>query len=172
MATLNTQGISLYYELLGDPARPPVLLVSGLAGVGKSWGPQIRRFAEKYLVILPNQRGTGQTTHAENGYTTQQLAADLAAQIEHLALGPVHVVGSSTGGAIGQYLALNHPAILTAAELKRRERENLTAALARTGGKIFGPTGAAALLGMKPTTVISRLKALGLERNQSSGKRA
>jgi len=64
------------------------------------------------------------------------------------------------------------PAILTAAELKRRERENLTAALARTGGKIFGPTGAAALLGMKPTTVISRLKALGLERNQSSGKRA
>jgi formate hydrogenlyase transcriptional activator len=64
------------------------------------------------------------------------------------------------------------PAILTAAELKRRERENLTTALARTGGKIFGPTGAAALLGMKPTTVISRLKALGLERNQSSGKRA
>ena len=64
------------------------------------------------------------------------------------------------------------PAILTAAELKRRERENLTAALARTGGKIFGPTGAAALLGMKPTTVISRLKALGLERNQPSGKRA
>ncbi|MBV9489951.1 MAG: hydrogenase, partial [Verrucomicrobia bacterium] len=30
------------------------------------------------------------------------------------------------------------PAILTAAELKQRERENLTAALARTGGKIFG----------------------------------
>jgi formate hydrogenlyase transcriptional activator len=64
------------------------------------------------------------------------------------------------------------PAILTDAELKRRERENLTAALARTGGKIFGPTGAAALLGMKPTTVISRLKAFGLGRNRSSGKRA
>jgi formate hydrogenlyase transcriptional activator len=64
------------------------------------------------------------------------------------------------------------PTILTDAELKRRERENLTAALARTGGKVFGPTGAAVLLGMKPTTVISRLQALGLERNQSSGKRA
>jgi len=58
------------------------------------------------------------------------------------------------------------PAVLTSADLKRRERENLTVALAQTGGKVFGPTGAAALLGMKPTTVISRIKALGLERNK------
>jgi formate hydrogenlyase transcriptional activator len=58
------------------------------------------------------------------------------------------------------------PAVLTSAELKRRERENLTVALAQTSGKVFGPTGAAALLGMKPTTVISRIKALGLERNK------
>jgi len=60
----------------------------------------------------------------------------------------------------------NTPAVLTSGELKRRERENLTVALAQTGGKVFGPTGAAALLGMKPTTVISRIKALGLERDK------
>ena len=58
------------------------------------------------------------------------------------------------------------PAVLTSGELKRRERENLQVALARTGGKVFGPAGAATLLGMKPTTVISRIKALGLERNK------
>jgi transcriptional regulator with GAF, ATPase, and Fis domain len=63
------------------------------------------------------------------------------------------------------------PTVLTNAELKQRERQNLMAALAQTGGKIFGPTGTAALLGMKPTTVISRLKALGLERNKPVGKR-
>jgi PAS domain S-box-containing protein len=62
------------------------------------------------------------------------------------------------------------PAVLTDAELKQRERENLVAALAQTGGKIFGPTGAAALLGMKPTTVVSRLKALGLEAGKPSRK--
>ena len=33
----------------------------------------------------------------------------MASLIEHLALGPVHVVGSSTGGAIAQCIALNHP---------------------------------------------------------------
>jgi aminoacrylate hydrolase len=112
VATLNTQGISLYYEVLGNPANPSVLMVSGLGGVGKSWEPQIKRFAESYYVVLPDQRGTGQTTHAEDGYTTQQLAADMASLIEHLALGPVHVVGSSTGGAIAQYIALNHPDIV------------------------------------------------------------
>jgi aminoacrylate hydrolase len=109
MATLHTQGISLYYEVYGEPSNPPVLLVSGLGGGGKSWGPQIERFAESHYLILPDQRGTGQSSRAEDGYTTQQLAADMASLVEHLANGPVHLVGSSTGGAIAQYVALNHP---------------------------------------------------------------
>jgi transcriptional regulator with GAF, ATPase, and Fis domain len=54
--------------------------------------------------------------------------------------------------------------MLTRSELKARERESLAAALAQTGGKIFGPDGAAALLGMKPTTLASRIKVLGLTR--------
>src|ERR1700741_3039518 len=52
--TLNTQGISLHYEVYGNPTNPPVLLISGLGGVGASWGPQIKKFAEKYYVILPD----------------------------------------------------------------------------------------------------------------------
>jgi aminoacrylate hydrolase len=109
MAALNTQGISLYYETFGNMTNPPVLLVSGLGGMGKSWGPQIDRFAESHYVILADQRGTGQSTRAEDGYTTHQLAADMASLVEHLSMGPTHVVGSSTGGAIAQYMALNHP---------------------------------------------------------------
>lgn len=54
--------------------------------------------------------------------------------------------------------------LLTRSDLKARERESLAAALAQTGGKIFGVDGAAALLGMKPTTLASRIKALGLTR--------
>lgn len=109
MASLTTQGIDLYYELYGDPSGPPVLLISGLGGVGASWGPQIELFAERYRVILPDQRGTGQTTRATGGYTTGQLAADMTALVDHIGLGAVHVVGESTGGAIAQQMALNHP---------------------------------------------------------------
>jgi transcriptional regulator with GAF, ATPase, and Fis domain len=67
-------------------------------------------------------------------------------------------------------LPANTRGVLTSAELKRYERENLAAALAQAQGKVFGPKGAAALLGMKPTTVISRIKALGLEWRKLSWK--
>jgi transcriptional regulator with GAF, ATPase, and Fis domain len=49
-------------------------------------------------------------------------------------------------------------AILSDAEMRRRDRENLRRALERCQGKIYGPDGAAALLGLKPTTLASRLK--------------
>ena len=109
MATLQTQGITLYYEVYGDRAKPPVLFVAGLGGTGKSWGAMVEGFGRDHFVILPDQRGTGQTTHAADGYSTVQLAADMASLVEHLAVGPAHVVGASTGGAIGQWMALEHP---------------------------------------------------------------
>src|SRR5579862_4220816 len=56
------------------------------------------------------------------------------------------------------------PALLTRNELKRQERDGIAAALKQTGGKIFGPGGAAELLGMKPTTLASRITALKLNR--------
>jgi transcriptional regulator with GAF, ATPase, and Fis domain len=52
------------------------------------------------------------------------------------------------------------PGVLSAAEMRRRDRQNLLAAVASCHGKIYGPDGAAALLGMKPTTLASRLKRL------------
>jgi transcriptional regulator with GAF, ATPase, and Fis domain len=54
--------------------------------------------------------------------------------------------------------------ILTEAELRRRERNNVLAALFRAGWKIHGPGGAAELLGLKPTTLVSRIKKLGIQR--------
>jgi transcriptional regulator with GAF, ATPase, and Fis domain len=50
--------------------------------------------------------------------------------------------------------------VLSDAEMRRRERQNLRAALEHCHGKIYGEDGAAALLGLKPTTLASRLKRL------------
>ena len=54
--------------------------------------------------------------------------------------------------------------VLTYEELTTRERENLLAALKKAKGKVSGSGGAAELLGVKPTTLASRLKAMGIER--------
>jgi transcriptional regulator with GAF, ATPase, and Fis domain len=54
--------------------------------------------------------------------------------------------------------------ILTEPELQRRERENLLAALRQTNWKIRGADGASELLGVKPTTLVTRMKKWGLQR--------
>lgn len=53
---------------------------------------------------------------------------------------------------------------LTEADIRRLERENLRVILERTRWKIKGPNGASELLGVKPTTLLSRIKKMGLER--------
>jgi transcriptional regulator with GAF, ATPase, and Fis domain len=51
---------------------------------------------------------------------------------------------------------------LTYGELERRERDNLVRALEATGWRVSGPNGAARLLGLKPTTLSSKIKAMKL----------
>jgi transcriptional regulator with GAF, ATPase, and Fis domain len=53
---------------------------------------------------------------------------------------------------------------LTEAEMRRRERENLFVVLQKTGWKIKGVAGAAELLGVRPTTLSSRIEKLGLRK--------
>ena len=53
--------------------------------------------------------------------------------------------------------------ILTISELRAFEARNIHRALERAGGKIYGSGGAAELLDMKPTTLASRIKSLGID---------
>ena len=61
-------------------------------------------------------------------------------------------------------------AVIRESEWRRRERENLRTALQLAEGRVYGPDGAADIVGVKPTTLISRLKALGL-RDQGTHRR-
>jgi formate hydrogenlyase transcriptional activator len=58
--------------------------------------------------------------------------------------------------------AKQHDQIQTEAEMRRHEKENLKRALSATNWKVYGPGGAAELLGIKPTTLVSRIKKFGL----------
>jgi DNA-binding NtrC family response regulator len=56
------------------------------------------------------------------------------------------------------------PKFLTEAELQCRERDNLLLMLEEAKWKIKGPGGAAELLGVKPTTLLSRMNKWGLKK--------
>jgi PAS domain S-box-containing protein len=52
--------------------------------------------------------------------------------------------------------------LMTEAEKRARDRKMIEQALAACNGKVFGPGGAAELLGVKPTTLASRIKRWGI----------
>ena len=54
--------------------------------------------------------------------------------------------------------------VIPDSEMRRRERENLLAALGKSGWKVYGPGGAGELLGIKPTTLASRIQKMGLKK--------
>ena len=58
--------------------------------------------------------------------------------------------------------------ILSIRELEALERSNIERALAACGGKIAGQNGAAQRLGLAPSTLSSRIKALGVQRPQAA----
>lgn len=58
----------------------------------------------------------------------------------------------------------NEAVVLTEAELIEREKGNTLAALNRCGWKIYGPGGAARMLGLKPTTLTARVRKMGIRK--------
>lgn len=57
--------------------------------------------------------------------------------------------------------------IIREPDRKQRDREAIIAALEKAGGKVGGRGGAAEILGVKPTTLHSRIKALGIKKRSS-----
>ena len=64
-----------------------------------------------------------------------------------------------------QRVATHEMEIVSDAERKKRDRDNIIAALKACDGKVFGEGGAAKLLDVKPTTLASRIKRLGISKN-------
>ncbi len=97
----------LHYDIHGE--GPPLLLVAGLGGAGTYWQPQIAEFSRHFQVIVHDHRGTGRSTRSEIRYSVEQMTADLVALMDHLGIARAHLLGHSTGGAIGQVMAIEHP---------------------------------------------------------------
>ncbi|MBL9107412.1 MAG: sigma 54-interacting transcriptional regulator [Myxococcales bacterium] len=74
---------------------------------------------------------------------------------------------TSPGGHVPEDMSLAPPQPATAAAfptLEEAQAEHIQRALRRTGGRIYGPGGAAELLDVKPSTLQSRMKKLGVTR--------
>jgi len=110
MPTVSIGDADIYYEEAGQ--GPPLLLVPGLSGQGSFWAKQVPDLARDFRVIVHDHRGAGQSTHSRIAYSVEQMAADVLRLMDALGLARAHFAGHSTGGAIGQVLATDHPSRL------------------------------------------------------------
>ncbi|MGV0741099.1 alpha/beta fold hydrolase [Mycolicibacterium sp. XJ870] len=125
--------IDIYYEDMGDPNHPAVLLIMGLGAQMLLWRTG---FCEKLVdqglrVIRYDNRDVGLSTklsgkrvdsplpirmarsflglRSPSVYTLEDIADDAAALLDHLGIDSAHIVGGSMGGMIAQVFASQHP---------------------------------------------------------------
>ena len=124
--------IEIYYEDMGDPNDPAVLLIMGLGAQLLLWR---KEFCEKLVdqglrVIRYDNRDVGLSTKVTGRhtgvplaprmvrsflglrspavYTLEDVADDAAALLDHLKIDTAHVIGASMGGMIAQVFAARH----------------------------------------------------------------
>lgn len=100
----------MHYHDHGPAGAPAVMFANSLGTDARIWAGVIDRMPG-VRCITHDKRGHGLSATPPDGWTVQDLAADSAALIRHLGLGPVVVVGCSVGGMIAQALALGEPGL-------------------------------------------------------------
>ena len=102
---LSKDGIA--YEARGVGA--PLVFVAGLGGLGAYWRHQVDFFAARYETVTFDHRGLGGSVKTPPPYTIELLAADTIHLIDELGFDRVALIGHSTGSAICQVIAAQHP---------------------------------------------------------------
>jgi pimeloyl-ACP methyl ester carboxylesterase len=111
---VEANGVQLCAETFGARTDPAVLLVMGTEASMDWWDTEFcqRLAGGGRFVIRYDQRDTGQSIAYPPGepeYTGNDLEADALGLLDSLALDTVHLVGMSSGGALAQVIALDHP---------------------------------------------------------------
>jgi 3-oxoadipate enol-lactonase len=84
----------------------PLVLVHGLGYARWGWEPVADALAERFRVVLLDNRGIGESEAPAGPYTAAEMADDVVRVLEEAGIERAHVVGTSLGGMIAQELAL------------------------------------------------------------------
>lgn len=105
--TAVSGGVRIAYDVRGS--GEPLLLVHGLGYARWGWEPVAHKLAERFTVVLFDNRGVGASDSPPGPYTVLQLAEDAVAVLDDAAIGRAHVLGTSLGGMVAQELAARRP---------------------------------------------------------------
>lgn len=116
MPTLTVNGATVAYSDTGapkgDPDAPTIVFGHGLLFSKWMFSAQIAALRSGYRCIAVDWRGQGDSPPTESGYDMDTLTGDATELIEKLTGSPVHWVGLSMGGFVGQRIAARRPELL------------------------------------------------------------
>lgn len=109
MAFAEINGITVHYEMLGDPAAKNVLVFSNSLGTDfRIWLPLFDEMSEDISVLLYDSRGHG-LTGMDGAFTMDDLVDDLVGLVDYLEIKKAVFCGLSVGGIIVQGLWKKRP---------------------------------------------------------------
>jgi DNA-binding NtrC family response regulator len=140
----------------------PLLAAHFLEQAARRLKVPLPKLTQAHLLQLQNYDWPGNVREMQNLIER----ALILAQRGPLRFDLPHAASEASAHAFGQGtdMAASEVHILTDPEMRERERANIVAALTKSGGRIHGPDGAAELLRINPSTLVSRIRKLGLKK--------
>ncbi|MBO2446220.1 alpha/beta fold hydrolase [Actinomadura barringtoniae] len=103
----SEDGTAIAYQVRGQ--GDPLVLIAGQANSHHWWDEVRDDFEGRFRTITFDYRGTGDSDKPDQPYTTRGFADDVIAILDGLRMDRVHVYGTSMGGRVAQWLAVDHP---------------------------------------------------------------
>jgi 3-oxoadipate enol-lactonase len=108
MQYADVNGIRIAYGVRGS--GPPLVLIMGYRLSSLAWPLDfIEALAERFTVVLFDNRGTGTSDKPTFGYEISNMARDVGGLLDHLGIARANVLGYSMGGAIAQEFVQQFP---------------------------------------------------------------
>jgi pimeloyl-ACP methyl ester carboxylesterase len=153
MPFATARGPRIYYELRGDAARPPLVLLRGLGRNARHWAPLDAALEADHHLVLVDNRGVGRSEAPLLPYDVADMADDVARVLDHADIARADVFGISLGGMIAQRLAIDHKARV----------DRLVLGATSPGGREARPASSAVLVSLMRARLLPRRAAIAAE---------
>lgn len=110
--TITANGIDLFYRDSGS--GQPLLLLHGFTGCGDDWQHVFAQPLPGFRIITPDLRGHGRSTNPSGTFRFAEVAHDIFALLDRLAIDRVHAIGMSAGANTLLHMATQQPSRVAA----------------------------------------------------------
>lgn len=114
---LTVDETTIHYYRMGQPVKPPVILLHGYTDMGLCWLRLARDLAADYDLVMLDAVGHGRSGGPERGFR-ERAVGDVVASIEALGLDRPALIGHSMGAATAAGVAAEAPGQIRAAALE------------------------------------------------------